>query len=108
MENKIQAQMRKWILDFLVLWILKEKWAVYWAEIIEILKESDLIVVEWTVYPLLSRLKKEEMITYYWEESESWHPRKYFELTKTWEENFEIMAKNWVEIKNSVLKILKK
>lgn len=107
MENKIQAQMRKWILDFLVLGILKEKWETYWAEIIEILKNSDLIVVEWTVYPLLSRLKKENLIDYRWEESESWHPRKYFKLTKTWENAYILMSASWLEIKNTVEKILK-
>lgn len=106
MENKIQTQMRKWILDFLVLAILKEKWEAYWAEIIEILKNSDLIVVEWTVYPLLSRLKKENLINYRWEESESWHPRKYFELTKNGENAFKIMLSSWSDIKNTVEKIL--
>ena len=105
MESKIQSQMRKWILDFLVLGIIKEK-KTYGAEIIEILKNSDLIVVEWTVYPLLSRLKKDALISYYWEESDSGHPRKYFSLTKTGAEAFEIMLENWWDIKNTVFKIL--
>lgn len=107
MENKIQAQMRKWILDFLVLGILN-KGETYGAEIIEILKNSDLIVVEWTVYPLLSRLKKEEMISYNWVESESGHPRKYFKLTKNWEDACKLMEESWTEIKNTVKKILNK
>ncbi len=105
MESKIQSQMRKWILDFLVLAIIN-KWETYGAEIIEILKNSELIVVEWTVYPLLSRLKKDWLINYYWEESESWHPRKYFNLTKSWEEALSLMEKNWSAIANTVENIL--
>ena len=108
METKIQAQMRKWIIDFIILWIVKSKWETYWAEIIEILKNSDLIVVEGTIYPLLSRLKKDEIITYRWEESESWHPRKYYSLTKNWENAFDLMLTSWGEIKASVFKILEK
>ena len=107
MESKIQSQMRKGILDFLVLGILK-KWETYGAEIIEILKNSELIVVEGTVYPLLSRLKNDLLITYTWVESESGHPRKYFRLTKSGEESYEIMLKNWSEIKNSIAHILQK
>lgn len=107
MESKIQSQMRKWILDFLVLGILK-KGEVYGAEIIEILKNSDMIVVEWTVYPLLTRLKNDSLINYYWVESESWHPRKYFQITKSGEEVYNIMLQNWNEIKMTVHKILNK
>ncbi|RAL57795.1 PadR family transcriptional regulator [Candidatus Gracilibacteria bacterium GN02-872] len=107
MENKIQSQMRKGILDFLILGILK-KGETYGAEIIETLKESDLIVVEGTVYPLLSRLIKDSMISYYWVESDSGHPRKYFKLTKSGEDAFDLMGKSWSEIKNTVQKILEK
>lgn len=42
------------------------KWDIYWAEIIDILKSGDLMVAEWTIYPLLSRLKTDNLITYYW------------------------------------------
>ncbi|MBS9784060.1 PadR family transcriptional regulator [Candidatus Gracilibacteria bacterium] len=105
MEHKIQSQMRKGILDFLVLGIIK-KGETYGAEIIEILKKSELIVVEGTVYPLLSRLKKEGFISYYWQESDSGHPRKYFELTKTGDEALKIMTKNWKDIDNTVNQIL--
>ena len=108
MENKIQTQMRKWILDFLILWILKQKWRSFWAEIIETLKESNMIVVEWTIYPLLSKLKSDELIDYFWEESEAWHPRKYYYLTKTWEENYKIVEKAWLEIKQTIKNTLNK
>lgn len=69
--------MRKWILEYIILWIINKS-NVYWAEILDILKETDLMVVEWTMYPLLSRFKKEWLIEYYWVESNSWHPRTYF------------------------------
>lgn len=105
MDSKIQSQMRKGILDFLVLGILNKS-DTYGAEIIEILKNSDMIVVEGTVYPLLTRLKNDALINYYWVESESGHPRKYFQLTKSGEEAYRIMTENWSEIKNSIQKIL--
>lgn len=105
--EKISTQMRKGILEYIILWII-EQWDIYWAEIIEILKQGDLIVAEWTIYPLLSRLKKENLINYYWIESDSWHPRKYHTLTDEWRDILVIMEKNWNDIKNSIKKILKK
>lgn len=105
--EKISTQMRKGILEYIILWIINN-WDIYWAEIIDILKGWDLIVAEWTIYPLLSRLKKENLINYYWIESESWHPRKYYTLTEEWKDVLVIMGKNWNEIKNSIEKILKK
>lgn len=75
-----QAQMRKGILEFCILSILKKQEA-YPSEIIEILKESKMIVVEGTLYPLLTRLKNEELLSYRWEESSSGPPRKYYTLT---------------------------
>lgn len=107
MESKIQSQMRKGMLDFLVLGILKNG-ETYGAEIIDTLKKSDLIVVEWTVYPLLSRLQKDGLIHYYWVESESGHPRKYFRLTKSGDIAYEIMSENWRDIKNTISKLLHK
>ncbi len=107
MNDKVSTQMRKGILEYIILWIIN-KWDTYWAEIIDILKKSDLIVVEWTIYPLLSRLKKEELISYYWVESDSWHPRKYYKLTPEWKNTFIIMWTTWLDIKNSIKKILKK
>lgn len=105
MEARIQSQMRKGILEFLVLSILK-KGDAYGAEIIEILKKTDMIIVEGTIYPLLSRLKKDAMIDYYWQESDSGHPRKYFQLTKSGEGTYYSMLKNWREIQKTVSMIL--
>ncbi len=105
--EKISTQMRKGILEYIILWIIN-KWDIYWAEIIDILKSGDLIVAEWTIYPLLSRLKTDNLITYYWIESESGHPRKYYNLTQEWKDMLVLMEKNWLDIKSSIQKILNK
>lgn len=105
--EKITTQMRKWILEYIILWII-DNWDIYWAEIIEILKQWDLIVAEWTIYPLLSRLKKDWLIDYYWVESNTWHPRKYYNLTQSWKELLIIMENNWLNLKKAVWNILNK
>jgi len=105
--EKITTQMRKGILEYIILWIINS-WDIYWAEIIDILKKWDLIVAEGTIYPLLSRLKKESLIDYYWVESETWHPRKYYNLTEQWRESLIIMESNWLNIKKTIKNILNK
>lgn len=105
--EKISTQMRKGILEYIILWIIG-KWDIYGAEIIEILKSGDLIVAEGTIYPLLSRLKSDNLINYYWVESDSGHPRKYYNLTDEWKDMKIIMEKNWSDIKSSIKKILNK
>lgn len=105
--EKISTQMRKGILEYIILGIIR-KWDIYGAEIIEKLKSWDLIVAEGTIYPLLSRLKTDNLINYYWIESESWHPRKYYNLTQEWKDMLVLMESNWLDIKNSIEKILQK
>lgn len=78
--DKITVQMRKGILEYLILLIIS-KGEVYASDIISQLQTYDLLVVEGTLYPLLSRLKKEQLLTYTWVESSSWPPRKYYQLT---------------------------
>ncbi len=78
-DNAI-AQMKKGVLDMCILSILNEKDA-YPSDIIQRLKESDLIVVEGTLYPLLSRLKNSGLLDYYWIESPFGPPRKYYKVT---------------------------
>ena len=75
-----KIQMRKGILEYCILIILEKKEA-YASEIIASLKDSKMIVVEGTVYPLLSRLKNAGLLQYKWEESKSGPPRKYYSLT---------------------------
>jgi PadR family transcriptional regulator PadR len=66
--EKISSQMRKGILEYVILMIIDSK-DVYSSDILNVLKKNKLIVVEGTLYPLLSRLKKDSLITYYWVES---------------------------------------
>jgi PadR family transcriptional regulator PadR len=85
---------------------LKDKEA-YPSEIIEKLKSAKLIVVEGTLYPLLTRLKNEELLTYRWEESNSGPPRKYYSLTKIGKAFLEELDATWDELQMAVNKIVK-
>ncbi|MDD2907546.1 MAG: PadR family transcriptional regulator [Candidatus Gracilibacteria bacterium] len=105
--EKISTQMRKGILEYIILGIIS-KGDIYGAEIINILKSGDLIVAEGTIYPLLSRLKTDNLINYYWIESDSGHPRKYYNLTSEGSDMLVLMEKNWLDMKNSIKKILSK
>lgn len=78
--DNIAIQMRKGILEYLILLIIS-KGEVYASDIISGLQKYDLLIVEGTLYPLLSRLKKDQLLQYYWVESKSWPPRKYYKLT---------------------------
>lgn len=80
LENT-QAQMRKGILELCILGILGAREA-YPSEIIEELKQNNLIVVEGTLYPLLTRLKNAGLLSYRWQESTGGPPRKYYVLTE--------------------------
>lgn len=72
--------MRKGVLEFCILSIIAER-EVYASDIISQLKEAELIVVEGTLYPLLTRLKNDNLLSYRWEESKSGPPRKYYAIT---------------------------
>lgn len=76
-----KAQMRKGVLEYCILLLIKDN-ELYPSEIISKLKDSKLIVVEGTLYPLLTRLKNAGILTYRWEESTSGPPRKYYSLTQ--------------------------
>jgi PadR family transcriptional regulator PadR len=103
LENT-QAQMRKGILEFCILAILKKQEA-YPSEILEKLKEAKLIVVEGTLYPILTRLKNLELLSYRWEESQSGPPRKYFTITKLGENFLEELANTWEDLQYAVQNI---
>lgn len=103
LENT-QAQMRKGILEYCILSILDKKEA-YPSEILETLKDAKLIVVEGTLYPLLTRLKNMELLSYRWEESLSGPPRKYFTLTKMGKAFLEELDSTWTELSAAINKI---
>lgn len=99
-----KAQMRKGILEYCILTILSNKEA-YPSEIISELKAAKLIVVEGTLYPLLTRLKNAELLQYKWVESPSGPPRKYYSLTELGETFLEELKKTWTELHEAVQQI---
>lgn len=96
-----KAQMRKGILEFCILSVLKEKDA-YTSEILDTLKNAKLLVVEGTVYPLLTRLKNDGLLNYRWEESTSGPPRKYYGLTEQGHEFIKELNVTWTELSDAV------
>ncbi|WP_136667065.1 PadR family transcriptional regulator [Flavobacterium sp. H122] len=96
-----KAQMRKGVLEFCILSVLKEKDA-YTSEILDTLKNAKLLVVEGTVYPLLTRLKNDGLLTYRWEESTSGPPRKYYGLTDDGQDFLKELNITWNELAGAV------
>jgi PadR family transcriptional regulator PadR len=105
LENK-KAQMRKSLLEFCILLVISEG-RVYSSDILNTLKDADLLVVEGTLYPLLSRLKTQGLVEYDWEESKSGPPRKYYELTKAGRETLTALEKTWKELHTSITSLTK-
>lgn len=96
-----KAQMRKGVLEFCILSILKKEEA-YPSDIIAQLKKSKMIVVEGTIYPLLTRLKNGEILDYRWEESKSGPPRKYYKLSSKGESFLLELEETWSELTKAV------
>ncbi|MBR0296762.1 MAG: PadR family transcriptional regulator [Paludibacteraceae bacterium] len=99
--TNIKSQMRKGILEYCILSIINQK-EVYTSDILESLKAADLLVVEGTLYPLLTRLKNNGILTYRWEESPSGPPRKYFGLTPTGKDLLQQLQDEWKAISDSI------
>ncbi len=99
--DNLKSQMRKGMLEFCILLLLNERDA-YAGEIISRLKDARLIVVEGTLYPLLTRLKNDGVLTYKWVESPSGPPRKYYTLTDVGRDNLGLLREAWTEIAQSV------
>ncbi|MAO09032.1 MAG: PadR family transcriptional regulator [Alteromonas sp.] len=96
-----KAQMRKGVLEYCILSILKDGEA-YTSDILETLKEAKMLVVEGTVYPLLTRLKNAGLLSYRWEESTSGPPRKYYGLTETGKLFLKELNTTWSELQEAV------
>jgi PadR family transcriptional regulator PadR len=96
-----KAQMRKGVLEFCILSVIKDKEA-YTSEILDTLKNAKLLVVEGTVYPLLTRLKNDGLLNYRWEESTSGPPRKYYELTEIGKTFLTELNGTWIELSDAV------
>ena len=100
-----QTQMRKGVLELCILSILS-KGDAYPTEIIEKLKGTKLVIVEGTLYPLLTRLKNTGLLNYRWEESTSGPPRKYYKLTEIGEQYLKELQVSWRELVDAVNKTI--
>jgi PadR family transcriptional regulator, regulatory protein PadR len=96
-----KAQMRKGILEYCILLIL-ERGDAYASDIIQRLKESQLIVVEGTLYPLLTRQKNAGLLAYRWEESTQGPPRKYYSLTEEGRKFLMELDIAWKDLVNAI------
>ena len=103
--EKTQKQLRRGILELCVLSIISEKEA-YPSDIIERLEKAEMIVVEGTLYPLLTRLKNAGLLSYSWRESNAGPPRKYFQLTEKGEDFLIELKKSWNDLVLGVESIL--
>jgi len=99
------AQMRKGVLELCILSIVSQQDA-YASDIIEKLKEAEMIVVEGTLYPLLTRLKNEGLLSYRWEESTQGPPRKYYRITDEGRVVLDQMAQSWKDLVEAVEQLL--
>ena len=95
------SQMRKGVLEFCILSIIKLGEA-YPSDIIDKMKAANLNILEGTLYPLLTRLKNAEFLTYRWVESNSGPPRKYFSLTDKGADFYQELESTWLELANAV------
>jgi PadR family transcriptional regulator, regulatory protein PadR len=103
LENN-KAQMRKGILEYCILSVLSRN-SCYASDIIKELKEAEVIVVEGTLYPLLTRQKNAGLLSYRWEESQQGPPRKYYELTEAGRAYLKDLDNSWQELVDSVNRI---
>ena len=99
--DNTQSQMRKGVLEFCIMSIIRQN-EVYPSDILEIMKQAGLIILEGTLYPLLTRLKNAELLAYRWEESQSGPPRKYFSITEKGEKFYQELALTWEQLNSAV------
>jgi PadR family transcriptional regulator, regulatory protein PadR len=100
------SQMRKGVLEFCILSVIKLGEA-YPSDIIDKMKAANLNIFEGTLYPLLTRLKNAELLSYRWEESTSGPPRKYFSLTEKGLAFYTELEATWNEMANAVTTLTK-
>lgn len=102
--DNIKSQMRKGVLEYSIMSILSQEDA-YAPSMIKILKEANMMVVEGTLYPLLTRLKNQGMLSYRWEESSQGPPRKYYSLTPAGHQVLAELDATWNELSDSIRQI---
>ena len=96
-----KSQMRKGMLEYCIMLLLRDQ-TCYVSDIIQQLKEAELIVMEGTLYPLLTRLKNDGLLSYEWKESTQGPPRKYYMLTNQGQIVLLQLDEAWGEIENTV------
>jgi PadR family transcriptional regulator, regulatory protein PadR len=107
LPDKWAAQLRKGALEMAVLASLCER-RLYGLEIIRTLEQqSDLVLSEGTIYPILSRLKAEGFLKSEWVEAEAGHPRKYYVLTEAGHQRLLMMANAWESFSKGLNRLLK-
>ncbi len=106
MDN-IQVQLRKGVLELCILNIIS-RGEVYTSDMIQELTQAKMMVVEGTLYPLLTRLKNTGYLDYKWVESPSGPPRKYYMLTETGSRFLNELGNTWLEMSSSVSQIMTK
>ena len=99
--NNAKSQMRKGMLEYCILLLLKQQ-AAYANDIILRLRDAEMILMEGTLYPLLTRLKNDGLLAYEWQESTQGPPRKYYKLTTDGEEALTQLNVSWEEISRTV------
>lgn len=95
--SNVKSQMKKGMLEYCILLIVSHK-RVYVSEILSELKAASMIVVEGTIYPLMTRLKNGGLLAYSWEESQQGPPRKYYEITDAGKEFLEELENSWNQL----------
>lgn len=99
--DNVKSQMRKGMLEYCIM-LLLHKESAYASDIIQKLKEAKLIVVEGTLYPLLTRLKNDDLLSYEWIESTQGPPRKYYQLTEKGKLFLNELELSWKELNETV------
>ncbi len=99
--DNIKSQMRKGTLEYCILLIVRDKEA-YASDIIKILQDIDMIVVEGTLYPLLTRMKNGGLMSYRWVESPQGPPRKYYTITEKGSKFLVKIQEAWAEINSNI------
>lgn len=102
-----RSQMRKGVLELCILLSVSPAPA-YSSDILSELKRHGLLVVEGTLYPLLSRLKAEALLTYEWRESDAGPPRKYYRLTERGQTYLGQLLETWTDLSGSISSLIKK
>ena len=101
---QMATQMRKGFIAYCVLKVCSKK-PVYTSDIINDLRDAELVVVEGTIYPLLSRLQREGLLNHEWQESEQGPPRKYYRITDFGREVMDIVGADIANLNNTIKKL---